>query len=619
MEYTSNKTDGHVNGVLDRPAAYSIEQTDAQLKGTAAAIRYTLSFPNATQHLVNIVMEIDTSAPELVLAMPNWVPGSYKVRDFVAGQGDLAVTSADGRQLPFEWIAKNRLRIQTGGARTVRAAYIYYGYERSVRMTHINRFHAFLNPVNCLMYVEGRLDEIHHVAIDHPWKHVSTALSPVDGTTWGALNYDILADSPVEIGDHYVATYERHGAQHEIAITGNGNFDPDWITEQTKTIVDRAVEMWGTLPYDRYVFIIQLLPGQYGGLEHARSSVNMYDSMVFAEKEKAVKLLSLLCHEYFHLWNVKRIRPYELGPFDYNSENYTRMLWLAEGVTSYYDDLMTYRCGFFTKEQYLQALGSEHLSKLLDVPGRRSMSIKDSSYLSWVKLYMATADSNNRFPSYYLKGGVIFLLLDLTIIAESNGQKSLDDGMRALMDRYIENPASGVTEEEFIQIVSRATGVEIGDYLSQWLNSTDELPVEETMDRMGLEWRQKEHDDSSTFGDGRDYPKSPSGRWLGIGVEETKGGVKVARVMRDSPAEAAGIGVDDELIAINGYRATDAKSWDTLVKATPEGGELHVLAASEGRLYETTLRFAPRVTHELVEKETQSAEEKRNMEKWLGR
>jgi predicted metalloprotease with PDZ domain len=606
--------------VEQRTTDYTIEQTDEQLKGTTAAIRYRLSFPNAAQHLIAIVMEVDTDRPELVLSMPNWVPGSYKVRDFVSSQGDFTVTDQDGKRLEFEWITKNRVRVKTGGAGVVRTTYIYYNYERSVRMTHVNRFHAFINPVNCLMFVEGRLDEIHHVTIDHPWKHVSTSLSPVEGNTWGALNYDILADSPMEIGDHYVAKYERHGAQHEIAITGVGNFDPDWITEQTKTIVDRAVEMWGKLPYDRYVFIIQMLPGQYGGLEHARSSVNMFDALVFNDKDRAVKFLSLLCHEYFHLWNVKRIRPVELGPFDYHGENYTHMLWLAEGVTSYYDDLMTYRCGFYTKEEYIHALGDDHLAKLQDTPGRKAMSIKDSSYLSWVKLYIPTPDSANRFPSYYLKGGVIFLLLDMTIIAESNGTKSLDDGMRALMARYIANPAAGITEEEFITIVSSSSGIDIGDRLRHWLGSTEDLPIEETVAKLGLEWRlKKESEEKVTFGAGTEFPKSPAGRWMGLGVEDIKTGVKIARVVRDSPAEAAGLGADDELLALNGIRIADAKQWEGMIQGIRNGDAMKILAASEGRLYETTLTFDRKESWELVEKQEKTEEEKRNFEKWLAR
>lgn len=598
---------------------YSIEQTDAQLLGTSAAIRYHITFPNAGQHILNVTMEVDSPGTELVLAMPNWIPGSYKVRDFIAYQGDVRASDGEGRDLDIEWIAKNRLRVSAGGAAVVKLIYTYYGNERSVRQTHVNRFHACINPANCLMYVEGRSDEIHHVKIEHPWQHVSTALSPVADGVWGALNYDILADSPLEIGDHFVATYKRHGASHEVAITGTGDFNAEWLAEQTKRIIDQAAAMWGTLPYDRYVFIIQLLPGQYGGLEHARSSVNMFDSEVFADKGRVVQLLTLLCHEYFHLWNVKRIRPAELGPFDYNTENYTRMLWLAEGVTSYYDDLNSYRCGFYSRDEYLKALAGEHLSRLLDVPGRKAMSVKDSSYLSWVKLYLPTPDSANRFPSYYLKGGIVFLLLDLSIIADTDGRHSLDDGMRALMERYLADPATGITEDEFITIVSGAVGVDIRERLLGWLGSTEELPVEEIAGRVGLLWRKKETRKENKFGADLEFHPAAGDRWIGMQLEDGRTGVKVARVWRDSPAEEAGIGADDEVIAMDGIRVSSVKQWDALLRGARDRERIRIIAASEGKLYQTGIVPRERDAYELVEKEDMSDAERTRLERWLVR
>lgn len=599
--------------------SYSIEQRDEQLVGTKASIRYTLSFPNCEQHLVDVTMEVDTESEMLVLALPNWVPGSYKVRDFISHQGDVEVRNVSGELLPFKWIAKNRFRVWPGKSRNVRISYRCYSTERSVRLTHVNRFHAFINPGTCLLYVEGRTEEPHHVAIEHPWREVTTALSPVRANVWGALNYDILVDSPIEIGDHFVARFERHGSRHEVAITGTGDFDPKWITEQIKIVVDRAVELWGKLPYDRYIFINQLLPGQYGGLEHARCSVNMFDSESFTDKEKTVKFLTLLCHEYFHVWNVKRIRPVELGPFDYESENYTRMLWLAEGATSYYDDLMAYRCGFHSRDGYLKTLSKEHLARLLDVPGRLAMSIKDSSFLSWVKLYIPTPDSLNRFPSYYLKGGVIFLLLDMTIIAQTNGEKSLDDAMRALMERYYANPATGITEEEFLDIVESATGGAIREKFLHWIDTASELPIVETVTELGLEWQKKAVEEKSTFGADLEFQDPDPVVWTGLQVEEIKTGLKVARVWRDSPAESAGLGAEDELIAIDGVRVTSSKQWEAQLRGALRNGPVTLTAASEGRLYEAVLEPEARDSYELVEVAEPTDDQRKRREKWLFR
>ena len=249
--------------------------------------------------------------------------------------------------------------------------------------------------------------EIHHVSIEHPWTHVSTALSPVSEGTWGALNYDILVDSPIEIGDHYVATYQQHGARHDIAITGVGNFDPEWLSRTDKDDNRSRSGVVGKLPYDRYLFIIQLLPGQYGGLEHARSSVNMFDPTTFNEKGEEPSSCCRFSATSISISGTSSASARSSWGHSITRPKTTRLDALAgRGVTSYYDDLMTYRCGFFTRDEYLKALATSH-HKALDVPGRRALSLKDSSYLAWVKLYIPTADSTNRWPSYYLKKGAL--------------------------------------------------------------------------------------------------------------------------------------------------------------------------------------------------------------------
>ena len=598
--------------------AYTIEQRDEQLRGTGAGIRYRLSFPQAAQHLIHIEMHVETDQEHLVFAMPNWLPGSYKIRDFVSMQGNVEAYDGNDEPLPVVWLAKNRLQVEGNRTGHMRLRYLYYAHERTVRQSHVNRFHAFINPGNCLMFVEGRAEESHHVEIEHSWSRVSTALSPVRDGVWGALNYDILVDSPIEIGDHYVGEYERHGALHEVAITGAGDFDPEWIVERTKTIIDKAADMWGGVPYDRYVFILQLLPDQYGGLEHARSQVSMFDANFFADKKKVHKFLSLLTHEYFHTWNVKRIRARELGPFNYQDENYTQMLWLAEGATSYYDDLMSYRCGFYSREEYLKVLSEDHLTTLLDVPGREVMSIKDSSFLAWVKLYNPTPDSQNRFPSYYLKGGVIFWLLDLFIIDRSDAARSLDDGMRALYTRYEADPGTGITEEEFIDIVSKETGVDIGDTFRAWLERTDELPFVSLLGKLGLEWKVKK-EKKETIGEGITIPRSGK-TWIGIGVREERGErLVVAKVWSGSPAEGAGVGADDEIIAVDRMRITGLAGWKGVMERAVEGESLRLTCVTEGQLYETDVKPVLRPTFHLKRVASPTAEQEKKFEKWLAR
>lgn len=608
---------------------YSIEQRDEQLLHTSASIRYHLYFEEAARHLVRTVMEVDNPGAELTLGLPVWTPGSYKVRDFSSNLGNVVVTGHDGQLLAWEWTTKNTLRILSGGAATVRVEYLYYAFERTVRTSHVNRSHAFLNFSNCLPYVEGRQMEVHHVALHHDrkaWPATSTSLSPVSErfeddapAVYGALNYDVLADSPVEIGDHFTTFFTAHGAVHEVAIAGYGAFDPDWITERIKTIIDTEAGLFGGLPYDRYVFILQLYPNMRGGLEHARSSVNMWDASLAADKEKAVQFLSLLCHEFFHTWNVKRIRPRELGPFDYGTENYTRMLWLAEGLTSYYDDLLTYRCGFYTRDEYLKLLAAEHIGKLAEVPGRLAMSVKDSSYLAWTKLYVPTADSPNRFPSYYLKGGVVFLLLDLHIIAESGGTKKMDDVLHALWELYRERPQTGVTEEEFLELVHRSTGVDIADRFHAWLGEAGELPYDEVLARLGVELREKEADPAPTFGDEVPFMASPEKMYTGMRMKDENGRTIVTQVDDASPAARAGIGIDDEVLCVNGRRLAGAKDLDAEAARCGTASRLSLLLSCDGVLYETSLQPERKTERKLVVSEAADDQQKALVDFWLAR
>ncbi|HYF04045.1 MAG TPA: PDZ domain-containing protein, partial [Patescibacteria group bacterium] len=512
------------------------------------------------------------------------------------------------------------------GTTALKISYSYYGNERTVRTPHVNRFHASIFPVACMFYVDGRQDEIHHVILHHDsneWKEVSTALSPVNSfknggkVILGALNYDILADSPIEIGNQQVRTFEHLGAKHEVALVSQTSFDVDWLTEQTKEIVRVEAHFFGGLPYDRYVFIVHVVPNLYGGLEHARSSVNMVDVGAFSDKTKAIQLLSLLCHEYFHTWNVKRIRPRELGPFDYTRENYTRMLWLAEGFTSYYDDLLTYRCGFYTRDEYLKNIAKDHLGKLARVPGRKAMSVKDSSQLAWVKLYLPTPDSGNRFPSYYLKGGVIAMLLDFYIIEKSGGAKTLDDAVRAMWDLYLKRPELGLTEDEVIDITEKSTGVAVREFFLKMLDGRDELPYEEAFKNFGLVVKEKQvKKETEKFGEKRTFLKPSENFFTGLTLKDGAA-LTVAAVEANSPAEQAGIGVDDEIIAVNGIRVTNVRMFEETLAWNSQNAE--ITAAAEGKLYSAALKPIFKTEFEITVDPNATVEQKQLLDIWLKR
>lgn len=610
---------------------YSIEQTDKQLLGTSAAIRYHLHFENAHRHIVRVVMEVDVAHKgALVLGLPVWIPGSYKIRDYISTLGSFSLTNQDGKALSWQWLSKNRLQVQAEEG-TLRVEYMYYAYEKdsTIRSSHVTRNHAFLNLVTCCLYVEGREQEVHHLYFYHDrsrWKHASTSLSPVkedfapdEPLVLGALNYDIVVDSPIEIGNHFVSSFEHQGSVVEVAIAHRGNFNPEWLAERIRTIIETEAKIFGGLPFDRYVFIIHLFPGmRSGGLEHARSSVNAMDS--WNDTAKLHRLLSLLVHEFLHVWNVKRIRPLELGPFDYNTENYTRMLWLVEGATSYYDDHLTHRCGFYTRADYLKILSKDHLAPFFRQPGRNEATIKDNSFQAWVKLYLPHDDSLNRNVSYYLHGGLMFLCLDLWIIAESGGKKRLDDGFRALWAMYKARPAQGITEEEFIEAVEGATGVAIREHLTAWLNGKgDDLPFDALFARVGLEW--KEAKPAELVKIGEDIPTMPTLLKLFTGLTlKTEGGrLVVAQVEDYSPGYEAGIGADDEIIFVNSSRCTSADELDVLLAKQGENNASELVISSDTGM--VTLSLTPKKMPDfaLTVREEASEEEKALLEFWLQR
>jgi predicted metalloprotease with PDZ domain len=615
---------------------YSIEQRDEQVLNTNANIRYHFHFELARRHCLRIVMEIDAPEDgELVIGLPAWIPGSYKIRDYISMVGSFSLTDANGNVPRSEWISKNRLRLWARRG-VLRIEYIYYAYERdsAIRSSHVTLRHAFINPASCCLYVEGREREIHHLYLHYDrkqWTKISTSLSPVNAENapssknlsapviLGALNYDILVDSPMEIGNHFTAAFDYNGSRVETAILYRGNFNPAWLHDRIQTIVETEAALFGGLPFDRYVFIIHLLPGMRGGgLEHARSSVNAVDS--WGDAAKMNRLLSLLVHEFFHVWNIKRIRPFELGPFDYNRENYTRMLWLVEGATSYMDDLLTYRCGFYTRADYLRILSQDHLTPFFRTPGRNQASIKDNSFQAWVKLYLPHDDSNNRNVSYYLHGGLVFLCLDLWIIAESNGEKRLDDVFRALWALYLERPREGVTEEEFIEIAERATGVEIRARFLAWLSGKgDDLPFGELFSRFGLEWRAKPAAEIPAFGEQTPgMPVLPK-MFTGMTLKMESGKLLAAQIEEGSPADEAGLGVDDEVIFVNGARCSSSEEFDVLLAQRGAGVPSELLVSSDFSVRRCEIRPTLLQEYALVEQENASEEQRRLLERWLER
>jgi predicted metalloprotease with PDZ domain len=440
-------------------AASAVAQNNQQ--GPAPNIAFTVSIPKPHTHMleveVRIKREVDSAAKEQVLVMPVWTPGSYLIREFERHVQDFAASDASGRPLQWEKINKDSWRITTNGARDWRASYRVYANELSVRTNEVNSDHAFWNNAALLMYLDGFLNapSTLRVLAPQPWK-VATGLPPAPGqkNTFRAENFDVLYDSPFEASNFKTLSFEVKGVPHRIVIDGEGNYDPEKMRADVKKIVETEVElMGGEIPYHDYTFILHLRANAGGGLEHLNSTALGYSRFGFGpepkERSEGVNsagpgapplrtyrgFLSLVAHEFFHLWNVKRIRPDALGPFDYTKENYTKLLWVAEGITDYYARLVLRRAGLISDQDFLRE-NAKAIQALQNTPGRLVMSVEESSFDTWIKYYRQDENSVNSQVDYYDKGAILGLLLDLEIRKQSHGAKSLDDIMRYLYAEF---------------------------------------------------------------------------------------------------------------------------------------------------------------------------------------
>jgi predicted metalloprotease with PDZ domain len=403
-------------------------------------MRYRLSLPEPDSHLFHVEAALSQPGEGPELCFPVWTPGSYLVREFARHVEGLRAEDGEGRPLALTRLDKHRVSVAAGGAGSVVLRYRVYANELTVRTCHLDGSHGYLNGAAVFPYAAGRLDEPCELEVVPPegWQ-VSTAL-PGGPVNFTARDYDELADSPVEIGRHRLLRFEAGGRPHELAIWGRGHLDEAALIEDVRRIVEAFARLFGGLPYDRYLFILHLTDRRRGGLEHARSTTLDVARTGFFPRDAYEESLGLVAHEFFHLWNVKRLRPAAFVPYDYAREQYTRLLWWFEGVTSYYDGLGLVRAGIVEPRRYLRTLG-QALTTLQRTPGAAKTSAEESSFLTWVKQYRPDENTVNSTVSYYLKGELVALALDLAL-RRAGG--SLDALVRDLVARHA---ARGLPED----------------------------------------------------------------------------------------------------------------------------------------------------------------------------
>jgi predicted metalloprotease with PDZ domain len=572
-------------------------------------IRYRIIPKHPEAHLFEVDCTVaDPDPAGQRFALPAWIPGSYLIREF-AKHVVMIHAAARNARVELAKIDKHTWRAAPClGPLTVTAE--IYAYDQSVRGAYLDTTRGFFNGSCVFFRVVGREDRACEVEIVRPsakgyagWR-VATSLArmsaqPLGFGKYAVADYDELIDHPVELGTFTHAAFTAVGVPHELAISGRQRADVDRLVRDLKRVCEQHIRFFGKpAPMDRYLFLIMAVGEGYGGLEHRASTALLCsrDDLPRAGAPEVTEsyrtFLGLASHEYFHTWNVKRIKPAAFAPYNLEHENYTQLLWAFEGITSYYDDLALVRCGLMEPEVYLEVLGRS-ITQLLRSPGRHKQTITESSWDAWIKYYRQDENAPNAIVSYYGKGSLVALALDLFIRDRSNGRKSLDDVMRALWRQH-GLTGVGVPEDGVERIAEEVSGLELTPFFDRCLRSTEELPLKETLAAVGVAMELRAAENAADRG-GKPAPKSLATR-ASLGARTTGDGndLKITHALDGGAAQAAGLAANDVVVAIDGIRVTP-RTWDALLarRKPDERAKLAVFRRDELHEIDVTFRSPP--------------------------
>lgn len=549
--------------------------TTARTASRAAAIDITIAAHHIHAHLISVVIKVPHPAARQVVRLPVWIPGSYMVREFAQHLQSLQAEQG-GMALQVKAMDKTSWRINSTEGEPLVVRYDVYAFDPSVRMAYVDDERCFFNGTGVVLQVAGAEHRPHHVYMPRPkhpaaadWQMV-TGMAPVrvdaDGFgRYSCADYDELADCPVTQGRLWKAEFSVRGIPHVWAITGAPtNLDGARLVADTRRIIETEFDQWhgagGTPPWDRYVFMMHAADNAYGGLEHRNSTAlvcarqdlpqrhpdGALPSTPLQATQPYVQLLGLISHEYFHTWNVKRLRPDAFARYDYSRENYTELLWFFEGFTSYYDDLVLCRAGLIDVDQYLQLL-AKTWNQVRQSPGESLQSVAQSSFDAWTRYYRITENTPNATVSYYTKGALVGLCLDAELRRAGH---DLDQLMRALWQRT----QGGPMRQADITAVLNSWGLaSVARTLDAWVHRTDALPVEAALNSLGVKVT---------------WVDAPLAQRLGIRVREDHAGLHITHVLRGGAGEAMGLCAGDEWLSVQVGRQharvrklSDVKQW----------------------------------------------------------
>jgi predicted metalloprotease with PDZ domain len=579
-------------------------------QGQSPRVEYIVTLDQPQTQFVSIsVLVRGVRGEHIDFMLPVWRPGRYVVMNQAQSIRDMKASGEGGQTLAVEKTDKSTWRVKPNGSRFVRVDYRVYANSLNDRTRHVDDTHAFLSGAAVFMYSPDFRHEPCHVRIEKPaeWK-IACGLDPIEpgANVLRAANYDVLVDSPLEIGVHDTLEFEVAGKPHQIVIWGQADYKADELKRDFAKIVEEQTTIFGSAPYQRYLFIIHVGAGGAGGTEHVNSTIMQTSRAALEEKDTYRRFLGLVSHEFFHTWNVKSFRPSGIHPYDYQRENYTKLLWVAEGTTSYYDDLVLVRAGFIKPDRYLETL-SKAIDAMRNRPSEIVQSVEQASFDAWIQFAAHSPDDVNAKVDFYSKGALVSLLIDMEMRRRIEGKANLDHVMRAMFERF---PLSGpgYTAEDLQEIIEELSGADFDDVFEKHVRGAAPLDLEQALEIVGVELYFKaarDEDEEEDENEGEDEgdinadkhetprdaasaegageanheadpndaaqtqpaatepaatePAEPRVKaYLGLNLTDADGRTTVSSVLADGPAFAAGVLAGDEILALDGRRLTAA-------------------------------------------------------------